>query len=79
MTECDKNVFNYMYLSLFYLFVNSLTQNKLYWIVVFKIYDLGCRAMPCMYGKCTEVGSDDYTCSCESGFSGKHCDTYSGR
>uniref|UniRef100_K1QQ94 MAM and LDL-receptor class A domain-containing protein 1 n=1 Tax=Magallana gigas TaxID=29159 RepID=K1QQ94_MAGGI len=38
----------------------------------------GCRAMPCMYGKCTEVGSDDYTCSCESGFSGKHCDTYSG-
>lgn len=32
-----------------------------------------------MHGKCTDMGSDGYTCACESGFSGKHCDTYSGK
>lgn len=49
------------------------------WTVNFKICDLGCKATPCMHGKCTDAGSDGYTCSCESGFSGKHCDTYSGK
>lgn len=35
--------------------------------------------MLCMYGKCMEVGFDDYICFCESGFFGKYCDIYFGR
>ncbi|XP_065942368.1 MAM and LDL-receptor class A domain-containing protein 1 isoform X2 [Magallana gigas] len=36
----------------------------------------GCKGIPCVHGKCTDVGSNGFTCSCESGYSGKYCDTY---
>lgn len=37
----------------------------------------GCKTIPCVHGSCTDVGVSDFMCSCESGFSGKHCDAYS--
>lgn len=48
-------------------------------LLVYIFVNSGCKGIPCVHGKCTDVGSNGFTCSCESGYSGKYCDTYVGK
>ena len=32
-----------------------------------------CSSEPCVYGDCTDA-VNDYTCSCDAGYTGKNCD-----
>lgn len=32
-----------------------------------------CSNKPCDHGTCQETDNDNYTCSCEEGYHGKHC------
>ncbi|XP_052711506.1 MAM and LDL-receptor class A domain-containing protein 1-like isoform X2 [Crassostrea angulata] len=56
-------------------FASSATAGKGFNLTVKSAYQ-GCAAEPCMYGSCTPVDNDNYICSCMSGFSGTHCETY---
>lgn len=48
-------------------------------LLIYIFVNSGCKGIPCVHGKCTDVGSNGFTCSCESGYSGKYCDTYVGK
>nr|XP_034302483.1 MAM and LDL-receptor class A domain-containing protein 1-like isoform X1 [Crassostrea gigas] len=57
-------------------FASTATAGKGFNLTVSSVGE-GCKEIPCVHGKCSDVENSDFMCSCESGFSGKYCDTYS--
>nr|XP_034302445.1 blastula protease 10-like isoform X2 [Crassostrea gigas] len=67
---------NLMLLTFDSAFASTATAGKGFNLTVSSVGE-GCKEIPCVHGKCSDVGGSDFMCSCETGFSGKYCDTYS--